>query len=102
MTTLGQIAYEAAAATTGCQQAWADATQAKWEAAARAVTEELAMMCEAKAKKLGRRADRCEDDEGAIELKARSWQMVVTAVELRDRSNKGLRGATDDRCKERR
>ena len=87
METLGQIAFEAAAKETFCDKGWSEANQQKWEAAARAVAEELARMCEAKANALGVRADRCDDDEDAIELKARSWQMVVTAVELRDRSN---------------
>lgn len=35
--TLGQIAYEAAAAVTACGQPWNEANKAKWEMAANAV-----------------------------------------------------------------
>ena len=48
MKTLGQIAYEASAALTGCAQPWDAATQAKWEAAALAVAEECAKTCNEK------------------------------------------------------
>ena len=43
--TPGQIAYEAAAAATGCKQPWAEANQAKWEAAGAAVANECADIC---------------------------------------------------------
>ncbi len=39
---IGRIAYEAAAAETGCAQPWEQANQAKWSAAARGV---LAWAC---------------------------------------------------------
>lgn len=39
---IGRIAYEAAAKATGCEQPWAEANQAKWNAAAMAV---LAWAC---------------------------------------------------------
>jgi len=39
--TLGQVAYEAAAAVTGCEQPWAEATQAKWEAAGEAAARQF-------------------------------------------------------------
>lgn len=42
MKTLGQIAFEAAAEATGCEQSWQDANQAKWEAAAEAVKASIA------------------------------------------------------------
>lgn len=57
------------------------------EIAQREEREACAKVCEAKAKALGERADLCDDDEDAIELKARAWQMVVLAAELRERSN---------------
>lgn len=43
---LGLVAYEAAAESTGCAQPWAEANQAMWIAAAAAVTEACAQMCE--------------------------------------------------------
>jgi len=46
MKTLGQIACEAAAEITGCQQPWSEATMDKWEAAAKAVAERCAKECE--------------------------------------------------------
>jgi hypothetical protein len=46
MKTLGQIAYEAAAEVTGCQQPWSEATKEKWDAAAKAVAERCAKECE--------------------------------------------------------
>lgn len=46
--------------------------------------EQCARFCEAKANALGERADLCDDDEDAIELKARAWQMAVLAAELRE------------------
>ena len=39
--TIGQIAYEAAAKVTNCDQPWSKANQAKWEAAAEAVKESV-------------------------------------------------------------
>jgi hypothetical protein len=44
--TPGQIAYEAAAGVTGCQQPWAGANQEKWEAAGRAVATECEDICD--------------------------------------------------------
>lgn len=35
--TLGQVAFEAAKAATGCDKQWQDANQKKWEAAGLAV-----------------------------------------------------------------
>lgn len=49
--------------------------------------EQCAAWCETKANALGERADLCDDDDDAIELKARAWQMAVLAAELRERSN---------------
>jgi hypothetical protein len=42
MITLGQVAYEAAALASGCEQPWDTANQEKWEAAAQAVYNALA------------------------------------------------------------
>ena len=39
--TLGQVAYEAAATASGCDQPWIEANQQKWEAAAAAVYDVL-------------------------------------------------------------
>lgn len=58
-----------------------------WDTATKAEREACAKVCDAKANALGERADLCDDDEDAIELKARAWQMAVLAAELRECSN---------------
>lgn len=44
---LGRIAYEAAAQETGCTQPWEEANQPKWEAAAKAVADEVSYVKDA-------------------------------------------------------
>jgi hypothetical protein len=49
--------------------------------------EACAKLCDDKAKTLGARADCCDDEDDATELKALAWQMTVMAAEIRMRSN---------------
>lgn len=49
--------------------------------------EDCARLCDAKAKMLSERADKCEDADDATEIKALAWQLTVTAAEIRTRSN---------------
>ena len=73
---LGRIAYEAAAAATGCTQPWEEANQAKWDAAALAVAEAYAKFCEGK-------------DEGALD----GLNIGKTfAQAIRKRSNNQIEG----------
>ena len=58
-----------------------------WEKAAAAEREACAGMCFAKATAFGKRADECDDEEDATELKARAWQMLVMGEEIAKRSN---------------
>lgn len=63
---LGRIAYEAAAAATGCTQPWEEANQAKWDAAALAVADACEKICDEVAKDWNN-----FDDVTADEIKGR-------------------------------
>ncbi len=93
MKTLGQIAYDAAAKVSFCDQEWADANQSKWEAAALAVAAAESEACAAIA---DARAMRCEgeaqgyiglDEDEVTNLRSLAWQFSVLAAEMRKRSN---------------
>ena len=57
--TLGQIAYEADALTTGCREPWEDANQEKWESVAAAVYAALASELPTAWREAGRVCSEC-------------------------------------------